>query len=297
MSMWRWIAAGVAVGAATLIYGAVVEANRLVVERRRLRVPRWPRSKDGYRLAVLGDFHLRDQGALDLTRRALKAAVEEEPDAICLVGDYIEDWRPGIEAMLCEALEPLGSFGGPKIAVPGNHDHRHGDVEGLRPNFDRFGITMLRNEYVIEDGIAWVGIDSANEMACDPFLPMMALAELEANDVGVAPRSTLHTPNSQHPTPNTQHALPIIALWHEPDFVDFLPDGAALMLAGHSHGGQFTFPWGWTPMYTVNGKRYPRGFYPAAPTPLFVTRGIGVTGPPSRLCCPPEVAILELFST
>ena len=87
---------------------------------------------------------------------------------------------------------------------------------------------------------------------------------------------------------------PIIALWHEPDVVDHLPKGAALMLSGHSHGGQFTFPGGYTPMHTLNGRKYVRGFFPHAPTPLYVSRGIGTTGPPSRLNCAPEVSLLEL---
>lgn len=281
----------------TLLYGALVEANRLVVERLRLRLPLWPRGRDGYMVAVLGDFHLRDPGSVDLARKALELAIAECPDAICLVGDYIEDWRPGIEAMLCEALEPMARFPGPRIAVPGNHDHRGGSVERLRPIFDCLGIKLLLNEFHIEDGIVWVGIDSANEMECDPFSPMMALSEA----LDCQPNST---PPGPSPLAGTSHpetgegvpGLPIIALWHEPDVVDWLPAGAAIMLSGHSHGGQFTFPWGWTPMHTINGERYPRGFYADAQTPLFVTRGIGVTGPPSRLCCPPEVAILELVA-
>jgi predicted MPP superfamily phosphohydrolase len=67
------------------------------------------------------------------------------------------------------------------------------------------------------------------------------------------------------------------------------------MMSGHSHGGQFRFPGGYTPMHTDLGRAHPRGFYPDAPTPLYVSRGIGTTGPPSRFNCPPEVAILTLM--
>lgn len=79
--------------------------------------------------------------------------------------------------------------------------------------------------------------------------------------------------------------------------VDQLPIEASLMLSGHSHGGQFISPWGWAPMKTRGGKKYVRGFYPDAPTPIYVSRGLGTTGPPSRLFCPPEVTILTLTSS
>jgi predicted MPP superfamily phosphohydrolase len=89
---------------------------------------------------------------------------------------------------------------------------------------------------------------------------------------------------------------PVIVLWHEPDAVDLLPSGAHLMIAGHSHGGQWRFPWGWTPMTTRNGRKYIEGFFPDAPTPLYVSRGVGTTGPPARLGALPEVSILRLMS-
>ena len=73
-------------------------------------------------------------------------------------------------------------------------------------------------------------------------------------------------------------------------------DKAILQLSGHSHGGQFKVPYNLTPMTSANGDKYRDGFYPDASTPLFVTRGVGTTGPPSRFLCPPQVAILTLTS-
>ena len=269
MKIWPLIGGIAAASGATLLYGALVEANRLVVERRRLRLPLWPKSRNGYSIALLGDLHVRDRSSIELAERAIDAALNESPDAICLVGDYVEDWRPGAPYMLSNAIGQLAEYSGPKIAVPGNHDHRNGGIQNLEPIFGEVGVVLLRNDIREINGIAWIGVDSVNAMEANPFVPMMAWAE---------------------------HELPAVVLWHEPDAVDWLPDGAALMLSGHSHGGQFTFPWGWTPMHTRNGRKYVKGFHPDAPTPLYVTKGIGVTGPPSRLCCPPEVAILELYS-
>ena len=129
------------------------------------------------------------------------------------------------------------------------------------------GFKVLRNTAWRHRGITFVGIDSANAYMAEPRAAME-----KARKLGV----------------------PMIVLWHEPDLVDILPRGAQLMVSGHSHGGQFTFPGGFTPMHTTNGRKYVRGFYPNAPTPIYVSRGVGTTGPPSRLNCPPEVSLLEL---
>jgi predicted MPP superfamily phosphohydrolase len=132
---------------------------------------------------------------------------------------------------------------------------------------DALGIQLLQNEVCELDGITWVGVDSANEGYAEP-VDTMALAS---------------------------GSNPILCLWHEPDFVDLLPPGAALMMSGHSHGGQWRFPWGWTPMHTKGGTRYVDGFYPEASTPLYVSRGVGTTGPPARMGALAEVAILDLY--
>jgi predicted MPP superfamily phosphohydrolase len=262
---WVWAAA--AAGAATLIYGALVESKRLVLERKTLRLPKWPALLDGYRIALLADFHLRDIYSLELTHRAVEMALEERPDIVVIAGDFVGYWKPESAALLGAALEPLQTMAGRIVAIPGNHDYWLGDPRFLAPVTDLYGIKLLRNEVWRHDGIAWVGIDSLNANRANPFEPMMELGD-----------------------------EPAVALWHEPDAVRHLPDGAALMLSGHSHGSQFIFPGGFAPMHTKNGKRFTSGFYPNARTPLYVSRGIGTTGPPSRFLCPPEVSILTLAS-
>jgi predicted MPP superfamily phosphohydrolase len=47
-------------------------------------------------------------------------------------------------------------------------------------------------------------------------------------------------------------------------------------------------------MGTKNGEKYVEGFFPDASTPLYVTRGVGTTGPPARMGALAEVSILTL---
>lgn len=254
--------------AATLAYGTLVEARRLVLERRTLRLPHWPARLRGYRIALLADFHLRDAASVELAERAVAMAIDERPDMVVIAGDFVSHWKPEVVSMLGQVLEPMLLMNGAVVAVPGNHEYFGGSPRLLAPIFNEFGIRLLRNDVWRHGGIQWVGVDSANAGKADPFAPMAEAFEAPSD--------------------------PAVVVWHEPDLVDWLPRGAALMLSGHSHGGQFTFPWGWTPMHTRHGEKYVRGFYPAAPTPLYVTRGVGTTLFASRLGCPPEVALLTL---
>jgi uncharacterized protein len=256
------------VGAGMLVYGALVESKRLVVERHTLRLKGWPKRLNGYRIALLADFHVRDSYSLDLSTRAVAMALDEAPDMVVLAGDFVGYWKEGSADMLGQALEPLLLLNGNVVAVPGNHDYFDGTPELMMPILDELNIRLLRNESWRHGGITWVGIDSENAYRADP------IKAFEDVDDG-----------------------PVIVVWHEPDPVERLPQLAALQLSGHSHGGQFRFPGGLTPMHTKNGRKYVRGFHPEASTPVYVSRGIGTTGPPSRFLCPPEVAVLTLVNS
>ena len=50
-----------ALGGAMLVYGALVEAKRLVLDKFDIPLPGLPERLDGFKIAVLGDFHLSDR--------------------------------------------------------------------------------------------------------------------------------------------------------------------------------------------------------------------------------------------
>lgn len=255
-----------AAGVATLTYGMLVESKKLVLERRTLALPNWPDRLNGFTLAVLADLHIRDEYSVEVAERAIAMALDASPDMVVLPGDIVAYWKPEAAALAGKVLEPLLLMQGSVIATPGNREYWDGTPELLRPILDELNIKYLRNQAWTHQGIQWVGIDSVNMRAADPF---HAMAEATGDD-------------------------PIVALWHEPDLVEWLPSGASLMISGHTHGGQFRLPNGWAPKHTRNGRKYVDGFFPDAPTPLYVSRGVGTTGPPSRLFCPPEVSLLTL---
>lgn len=97
-----------------------------------------------------------------------------------------------------------------------------------------------------------------------------------------------------------QAALPAILLGHAPDIADRAPAGRfALVLAGHTHGGQIRFsPFKRrTPLelpMIAGGldSAYARGTHLVRGNPLSVNAGLGVSGIPFRFLAPPEVVLL-----
>lgn len=270
MKLLSWLAGIAGASAGLLAYGAFT-SDRLVAERRKLHLASWPKEKTGFRIGLLADMHIRRDGeSVRVCRRACEWLAQEEPDVVVLAGDLIAYWQPGVLELLTEALSPLTGYKGNVLAIAGNHEYAGpGDASDLLPWVERHGFTLLRNEAKTVQGVSFIGIDSGNS---GQAMPYAAIAQAD-------------------------HTLPTLVLWHEPDFVRFLPAGLDLMLSGHSHGGQFVTPWGWAPMTSHGGSDYLSGFFPKAPCPLYVSRGLATTGPPSRFCCPPEVAILTIQST
>lgn len=100
---------------------------------------------------------------------------------------------------------------------------------------------------------------------------------------------------------NDQQA-PIIALVHNPDAFAWLFEEepqrferVKLMLAGHTHGGQFNLPFIGSPIVPSSyGQKYAKGLIEERGKQLFVTPGIGTSLLPVRFRVPPEISVITL---
>jgi predicted MPP superfamily phosphohydrolase len=95
--------------------------------------------------------------------------------------------------------------------------------------------------------------------------------------------------------PQAQHQ---VVISHAPDFVDSLPFKVDLVLAGHTHGGQFVLPF-FGPLVTASRlpRVYAADLHDYQGTPLHVSRGVGLErgfAPPVRFLCPPEICVLDV---
>lgn len=257
------VAGGLAVGATQ-----INNRNELTVERSTLRLPRW--DADGFRVALLTDLHMDSKSKADRGIRAAEIALAEKPDVFLLGGDLASTSRSDSVKECHRALRAILDLGVPTYAVFGNHEYWVKDVRGLTSGLRKCLASkrsrVLRNETVEVQGVTIAGVDD-----------------------GIAGRD-------EHQFLSKRMDKNVLTLFHEPDFVDRIDKRSSVMLAGHSHGGQVCLPFG-VPVHTPRGARkYIKGFFPHAPVPLYVSRGVGTVGPGVRVFCPPEISILTLNS-
>ena len=89
--------------------------------------------------------------------------------------------------------------------------------------------------------------------------------------------------------------VPSLLLIHRPSFFRQAARlGFPLSLAGHTHGGQISFPGAQHHNPSRLITRWTRGLFRDGESLLYVNRGLGVIGAPIRLNCPREIALLRL---
>ena len=235
-----------------------------------------PEGFDGCRMAVLGDLHSAYFG--EDNQRLLEAVQKAEPDYIFLVGDLLDATREVPSDYAARTADNLTAIA-PTYYVTGNHEWAIGDVPELKETLMAHGVTVLSNQFVpLErngDTIVLAGIDDPNGYA-DQKTPETVAAEVYAayGDpfwVLLAHRNNLFAP---------QYSLL----------------GADLVISGHGHGGIIRLPFtdGLLSVDRTFFPSYTAGLYEENGSCLFVTRGLGNSGPTFRLFNRPEVAVLTL---
>ena len=247
---------------------SAIEPYRLDISRHDVAVAGLPAALDGLRIAQISDVHL--PGTPDAARRAAAAIERERPDVVVLTGDIIEHMSelPALADFASSVRGRLGTF-----AVLGNWEHRAGVTPPTaRPAYEKAGVTFLFNEpAAVERGGATLGVVGLDDPVLGAPDPARALA-------GRRPSA--------------------LDLWliHAPAYIDTLPrstSAPAMILTGHTHGGQIRLP-GVTPYTPPGSGRYVSGWYRDALAPLYVSRGIGTATVRMRFCCRPELPVFTL---
>jgi len=239
------------------------EADRLQVEHRQLRLPNW--TIGNLRIAFLTDWHLSSERAERRTREAIDQARSHKPDLVLLGGDYISSalrWKPD---WMSSCLSDLAALKCPVRGVFGNHDldARSQIAEMMRDA----GMPLLVNEATTLAGLTLVGIDDG--ITGFPNLEMVPAFRGQSN---------------------------VVLLFHEPDYAEGLVQNASLTLCGHTHGGQICLPGGFPMHLPKGGRNFVGGTFEIAEKLMYVSRGIGTSGPAVRAFCRPEISILDLRS-
>ena len=287
----RITGAGLLLGAATLGYASLIERNMFTL--RRFDVPVLPPDAEPLRILHLSDLHLTpDQRR---KREWVAALVATDPDLVLTTGDNLAhpDAVPAVLRALGPLLELPGAFvfgsndyRGPVLKNPfgyfaNDRPYRQGvelPTEKLRGVLTRAGWLDLNNaRTVLKAGgrtVELIGVDDPH-VARDDYPSVAGPASPEAD---------LHIGLTHSPEPEILHRM--------------AADGFALLLAGHTHGGQVRVP-GIGALVTNCGldRRMARGLHrwPGSPAWLHVAAGLG-THPtaPVRFACRPEASLLTL---
>lgn len=273
----------VAVALGALAWHAIAVApGDLRLSLHDVEIPDLPASFDGYRIAILTDFHHGPQQPRARAERAVAFANSQAPHLTVLLGDYgtSEGRVPGwsrqyyrrVFAELGPVLTGLRASDG-VLAVIGNHDH-YADADETAAWLSSLGVRVLRGE--------------RHELASDgAALHIIGIQDLWEGEVSTASVAAL-----------VDGATPSIILSHHPDAVQHCAHpGVRLVLSGHTHGGQVVLPWlgALVTRSDFCTRHHPAGWVPNPHAPLFVSRGVGAQIP-LRFGAPPEVVVLTLRS-
>lgn len=226
----------------------------------------------GKRLLHLSDTHFRGRWCEGYDR-ALEKIRELDVDLICFTGDWLEDkfdYREGLPIAQRFARGLHSRFG--TFSCLGNHD---GDL--VAP-------------YLLDAGVILLVGESSRIVGGEGTLEIIGLPGVSREDLSPDLLASFG-----QPAPGTTR----LVLSHFPDHVRMLGGIApALVLAGHTHGGQWCLPGG-RPIFTHDRLHWSHSFGLTRfeNTWLHVSRGLGCSKINLRINCPAEMTVLRLVPT
>jgi predicted MPP superfamily phosphohydrolase len=270
VSRRRFLAAAATAGAAGVglsAYAFGPAATTVELTRHDALVPGLPASLTGLRIAQVSDVHLpANAGAV---RHALALLDAESPEIVILTGDIVERYE-ALDDLIAFARRARGTIG--TYAVMGNWE-RSGRISPVtaRRAYETAGVQFLCNETApLKVGSARLGIVGLDDFVSGRPDAAEAIARVDQADA-------------------------LIWALHSPAYADVIPRGtpAALLLGGHTHGGQIRLPL--LPAILPYGSgRFVEGWYDTPSAPLYVSRGVGTTNIRARFRCPAELPVFTL---
>ena len=229
-----------------------------------------PVAFEGFRIVQMTDIHVGPTIRGEYLERCVAACNELDADLVAVTGDLVD----GFVDQLRDEVAPLGKLRGKHgtYFVTGNHEY-YWDGLAWCAEVARLGLRVLDNTHVVieKDGarllLAGVTDVSAGQMVAEHASdPARACADAPACDVKIL---LAHQPRSVFAAASA---------------------GYDLQISGHTHGGQY-FPMN---LLVYLAQPYVSGLARHEDMWIYVSRGTGYWGPPTRIGAPPEITLLRL---
>lgn len=256
----------------TGLYARFVEPNLLVVRKLSFQAQG---SAADCRVVFFTDTHFGEDKSVDSAKQLAERINQLEPDLVIFGGDLLDNYARDRDQLDLELLrQQLNSIQAPggKYAVWGNHDWGGGAARIYQEFMKSCGFQVLKNESLFLENyrIQLLGYDDYLTGDLEGQLPTFA-----------------------------EDAFPLL-IAHEPYTAQLLSDlpERALMLSGHTHGGQIGIPWIARQILPPGSGGLVRGMYAldesAESARVYVSSGIGTTRLLLRLLSPPEIVCIDL---
>ncbi len=266
---------------------------------RRADVTVLPPGSPSVRVLHLSDLHLLPRHA----RRAawVRGLARLRPDLVVSTGDHVSSAASG--PLLVRTLGALTADGTPAVLVPGNNDYftpirprLTGYLTDAPPRPRRPDLPWDRTVRALHD-VGWTDLTHRR-----------TTVELRGTPLLLAGTDDAHLRRDRYETIAGAVGTTAVGVTHTPQLRllrRFARDGYALVLAGHTHGGQLRLPLVGPVVTNCDLPRSrARGLSPLAPEVdgrpdrpawLHVSAGLGASPYlPVRLCCRPEATLLTL---
>ena len=262
--------AALLLAAGTTLVGGM-RANTFSVAETEIALPGLDRNVVAMQLS---DIHLGHHRGRHYLEKIVEETNQRKPDIVLMTGDLIDSeaaFEPGV-------LDPLARFSAPVYYVGGTHE-KYVDAERAFALVKKCGVNVLRSQVVETHGLRLVGLDYMNADE-DTF-------DLHPSDDSRTIRSALA---SLHLKDN----MPSVLMQHSPAGAQYAAaTGIDLIVAGHTHGGQF-FP---GTLVATAVFPFTHGLYRRGPLQIFVSQGAGTFMSRVRLGTSNELNILRLRPT
>ncbi|WP_405553348.1 metallophosphoesterase [Streptomyces sp. NBC_01171] len=235
---------------------------------KRLTVPlaKLPRSAHGFRIAVVSDIHLGPVLGRNFAQVVVETINSTQPDLIAVVGDLVDGSVKNLgpaAAPLAGLESRLGTY-----FVTGNHEYFSGAAQWL-DEVRTLGMRPLEN--------------ARTEL---PYFDLAGVNDLQGRAEG-------HGPDFPKALGDRDPARTCVLMAHQPVQIhEAVHHDVDLQLSGHTHGGQL-----W-PGNLIAKAANPTvaGLDRYGDTQLYVSRGAGAWGPPTRVWAPSDITVIELAS-
>lgn len=237
-----------------------------------------PLEFDGFTIAQVSDLHNAEFGKEN--QRLLELLKECKPDIIAITGDLVDSRRTDTEIALQFAKDAAQIA--PCCYITGNHEERLAVRDEFISNLQNLGVTVL------DDETAEIEVEGKSIKIIGVKDPLAETNYFSEDSASVISNTIKNLKADEEYT---------ILLSHRPELFEvYAGEDIDLILSGHAHGGQIRLPFvgGLFAPHQGFFPEYDAGVFTEGETTMIVSRGIGQSIIPLRLCNRPELVVIEL---